>query len=480
MESKKMSQFERFTEQLIRSHQIPGVSIGLNQDGESIYFKGFGHRNTERNLPVDPETVFGIASITKSFTAVAIMQLQEAGKLSVHDRIKKHLPEFRTPDPEKTEQMTIHHFLTNSSGLPPLPSLVYANKRSMDADPSTADYPGLEIDEDDQQAPLDSYGDLMNYIGKLKFDLLGPPGLHFSYSNDAFALLGAIIERASGMTYEKYVKFHILAPAGMKNSTFDLDELPDKEAITMLYAKKESQDGGITVYPAPVWWDAPSMRAAGYLKSSVQDMLRYTEIYRNNGVVDGTRILSEDSVRQMTYPYIEIEPGKFYGYGLMITPDYYGHKLVEHGGNLKAVASLMAIVPEIGLAGVVLTNLAGVPASTILMGALNEYQGYDAEHAHIRHHDVEISGEELEKYIGCYASNEGMSFSISVDQGSPIFRTQGSSYPIRYIGEDRFLVNIEDQQEIISFKSDYQGNIDRVSYHYRQFPKEKDTSKAGV
>src|SRR5699024_11875899 len=98
----------------------------------------------------------------------------------------KYLPEFKTSDSEKTEQMTIHHFMTNTSGLPPLPSLVYANKRSMDKDPAAKDYPGLDIEPDDDQGPIDTYEDLMKIIGELDFDLLGPPGIHFSYSNDAF------------------------------------------------------------------------------------------------------------------------------------------------------------------------------------------------------------------------------------------------------------------------------------------------------
>src|SRR5699024_6426158 len=145
-----------------------------------------------------------------------------------------------------------------------------------------------------------------------------------------------------------------------------------------------------SVYEAPVWWDAPAMRAAGYLKSTAHDMLRYTEIFRNAGVVDDVRILSEESVKQMTYPYIETDPGKYYGYGLMITPDYYGNTLIEHGGNLKAIASLMTIIPELGVTGIVLTNLAGVPATTLLMGALNVYQGKDATASHVAYEDYEM------------------------------------------------------------------------------------------
>lgn len=471
-----MNPFEDYANKLIGEYSIPGTSIGLNKNGKLSYYKGFGHRNVEKDLPVNADTIYGIASITKSFTCVAIMQLQEAGKLSVHDKVLKYLPEFKTSDSEKTEQMTIHHFMTNTSGLPPLPSLVYANKRSMDKDPAAKDYPGLDIEPDDDQGPIDTYEDLMKFIGELDFDLLGPPGIHFSYSNDAFALLGAIIERVSGKSYEQYIKEHILEPAGMKNSSFDLDDIEDQENITMLYAQKDSERDK-SVYPAPVWWDAPSMRAAGYLKSTVNDMLRYTEIYRNKGVVDSTRILSEESVKQMTYPYVETEPGKYYGYGLMITPDYYGNTLVEHGGNLKAIASLMAIIPELGISGVVLTNLAGVPATTILMAALNVIQGKDAQSSHVIYEDYELPLEQLKKYVGTYTSNEGMELTVDIEDGKLTFYTQDNYFPIRCIGEDSFLVNVKDQEEILSFITDHKGDVDRISYHFRQFPKNASDSK---
>lgn len=464
--------FGTYANDIIEQYQIPGVSIGINQNGEHLYYNGFGFRDKEKGLPVTPDTVFGIASITKSFTCVAIMQLQEAGKLSVHDKVIKHLPEFRTPDREKTEQITIHHFMTNSSGLPPLPSLLYANKRSMDQDPSRKDYPGLDID-DSSQGPIDTYEELMEFIGGLDFTLLGPPGMHFSYSNDAFALLGAIIQRVSGKSYENYVKENILQPAGMVNSTFDLSELENHEDITMSYAAKEV-DGKKEVYPAPVWWDAPSMRAAGYLKSTINDMLLYTEIYRNKGVVGDTRILSEESVKQMTYPYIEIEPGKYYGYGLTITPDYYGHKLVEHGGNLKAIASLMSIVPEIGITGVILTNLAAVPAGPMLRAALNDVQGKDVHASHQAFVDYELSEDELQKYVGTYMSNEGAKLKIAIDEGRITFFSQDAYHPIRCIGKNLFHVTVKDQQEIVRFIEDHDGKIDRISYHFRQFPKTND------
>ena len=140
--------------------------------------------------------------------------------------------------------------------------------------------------------------------------------------------------------------------------------------MTRLYAAKTTEEG-VTVYPTEIWWDAPAMRAAGYLKSTINDILRYLEIFRNEGMVDGVRILSKESVDQMIYPHFEYNNGIYYGYGLRITPDYYGETLIEHGGGLKGVSSLMFILPEKGLTGVALSSLASVPSGRLLMGALN-------------------------------------------------------------------------------------------------------------
>ena len=129
-------EFEDHAQKKIAAHNIPGLAVGVGRHGEVTYARGFGHRDRENGLPVTPDTVFGIASITKSFTAAAIMQLQEAGRLSVQDPVVKHLPEFRTPNREWTRQMTVHHFLTHTSGLPPLPSHWFAGARAREGDPS--------------------------------------------------------------------------------------------------------------------------------------------------------------------------------------------------------------------------------------------------------------------------------------------------------------------------------------------------------
>ena len=261
----KMDLFEQYANDLIDEHLIPGVGIAFNQNNKRIYEKAFGYRNVENLLPINADTVFGIASMTKSFTCVAIMQLQEAGKLSVHDEIVKYLPEFKTKDEKKTKKITIHHLMTHTSGLPPIATHVYARKRSIDQDPSAKDY-GLDL-VNNPEAAIDTYEELISYISNQDFQLLGEPGMEFSYSNDCYGLLGIIINRVSGQTYEDYIIEHILQPIQMDNSFFDLSKIEEKDNVTSLYMSRHTSKG-LEVYEAPLWWDAPSMRAAGYLKST--------------------------------------------------------------------------------------------------------------------------------------------------------------------------------------------------------------------
>src|SRR5690625_1056312 len=317
MLSDQIQEFERKAHKLIKQEQIPGVSLALNENGLKVYEKGFGYRDVAKKLQVDSDTIFGIASMSKSFTCVAIMQLQEAGKLSVHDPVSKYLPNFRVPQSKYTDQITIHHLMTHTSGIPPLKTHVYARKRSIDQDPSAKDY-GLNL-VDNEGDPIDTFDQLIEYLATANYKLLGEPGTEFSYSNDTYGLLGIIIEKVSGQTYEQYLQEHIFKPCGMTRSFVLLDELDNYDNVTELYVKRKTEDES-TVYAAPLWWDAPAMRAAGYIKSTANDILKYLQSFITHDA--DQKILSDKSIQEMFTPHVEFEPGKFYGYGFRIIPNY--------------------------------------------------------------------------------------------------------------------------------------------------------------
>lgn len=458
--------FEDKAIKLIDKYQIPGVAIGLAQNGVPFYQKGFGFRNVENELPVNMDTVFGIASVTKSFTCVAILQLQEEGKLSTQDPVLEFLPEFSLPS-NAANKMTLHHFMTHSTGIPPLPSIQLANKKSIDSDPAAKEFSNVKLTKENQNS-IETYNQLMEYISQLDIKLLGSPGIEFSYSNDCFALLGAIIERVSGISYEDYVKEKILKPAGMSNSCFLISDLLKFENVTSLYSIRRTEFGN-EIFESPIWWDAPAMRAAGYLKSTVNDMLKYGEIFSNHGKVAGNHILSPKSVQQMTQPYIKVSPGKYYGYGLFISPNYSGGTLIEHGGNHKSIASHFCAVPERGITGIVLTNLAGVPAPTILNGLINVFEHREFEYSPVSNGKIKYYLRDLNEFVGFYTSSAGRSLKMNIIDDVIMFE----NIPVEYIGKDSFLVSIRDQFEVITFIRNDEGIIDRLSFHYRQYSKEQ-------
>lgn len=321
-----IASYEEFVRETMMERKVPGAAIGVAKDGQLVYAKGFGYRDAEQGQVATVDTLFGIASITKSFTAIAIMQLQEAGKLTVADPVSRFLPEFHVKTGSGTEAITIHNFLTHSSGLPPLSCVDEALKLGMN-----------------------TYEEMMTYMAQLEFPILGAPGTEFSYSNDCYTLLGAIVERASGKPYSTYVKEHILQPAGMQHSCFSLAELHGYEDRTPLF-------------------ETPTFQSSGGLKSTLTDMMRYTELFRTKGLIGKERILRTESVQQMTTPYFRCEHNQYYGYGIAITPNFYGAVMLGHSGSEKGIQAYMSIIPENGLAAVALTNLSGSPAPHWHMG----------------------------------------------------------------------------------------------------------------
>ncbi|MGE5704065.1 MAG: serine hydrolase, partial [Clostridia bacterium] len=464
-----MNQLQEHVGKLTQEAKIPGAFIGVSVDGEFVHANGFGFRNVDEQAEVTADTLFGIGSITKSFTCVAIMQLQEAGTLSVHDPVVTYLPEFRTPDAERTKRITIAHFMSHTSGLPPLSSLYYAMKRSMEIDPSVQELEsGIDLNNHD---PIDTYEELMSFIAKQDFELLGEPGTQFSYSNDGYALLGAIIERVSGKTYEHYITEHILVPAGMHHSVFRPEVLSDHDDITTLYTSK-SKDGTKEVFAAPLWWDAPSMRAAGFLNCTGRDLARYAEIFRTGGLVGDVRILSPESVQQMIGNYAQLDPLRHYQYGLMVTPDYNGSTLIEHGGSLKGIAAQMGIVPEQGVTCVILTNLDGAPSTDLLVSGLNSALSLPLDTPAAVFADYEISSDQLQEYVGTYQSQEGVKIVAAMGEKGLEVTLKGNQLPLRAVAKDSFVFRSGAVSESwVRFIRDESGAIVRVFFHFRQLNK---------
>jgi len=462
---------DRWTDRVMRRGKIPGLSLGLVRKGRRLLARGYGFRDRESKLPATSRTVYGIASMTKSFTALALLRLEEHGLLRVRDPVLRYLPEFRTPDPRFTRKITVRHLLTHSSGLPPLPSIYYTSGRSIARDPPYDPKVARRVGVDPDHPPIDTYEGLLDYLATERYRLLGPPGKRFSYSNEGFGLLGAVVERASGRTYESFVEEEILRPAGMQRSTFDSGIMFRFPEVTTLYSPNWKRRKGPLV-ASQEWWEDTCMRAAGSLRTNVDDLLSYLEIYLRGGKVGRERIVSTESVRAMLRPRIEIQPGLSYGYGITLRPDYHGTLLAFHGGGLKGVSSLFAVLPQLQIGGTVLANADQVPSGLALQGGINQLVGLPMKTPFI---DVPPAGPapaSLAEYGGWYCSGEGIWVHATPRRDHLRFDFRGIEITqrgmrVRPHGNDGFVVREAGEKAWFRFERNHAGRIEAVHFGWR-------------
>ncbi len=446
--------FAEWAERVVAESGTPGIAVATRVGGEPAYSAGFGHRDREAALPVGPDTAFGIGSATKSFTAMAILQLQERGRLSVDDPVSRCLPDLRIPNMRGRTPIRIHHLLTHSSGLEPLGTLRLAMLRSLREDPDATGQ-GTGSQEADLQTatPIDTTDEMIAYLSSLDLEPLGAPGEAFSYSNDGFALLGAIIERVAGTTYEAYLREHILGPAGMARSGLDPDALGDDD-VAVLYGRGPAAEDGTPgeVRRSPARWRRPAMYAAGSLWSTTNDLLRYLEVYRTGGRSGGVRLLSTASVDTMCARHIRCGQRQWYGYGLMTADDGDGPVRVGHGGASKGVAAQITLAPQLGLTVAVLANLMGAPSERVATGLVRAFDGRDPGGEPPSRPAFDGSADGMDAFVGRYGSAEGARVDVRRGDGAALTVVVGGmSLPARRIGERAFAVAMQGEERVLEF-----------------------------
>ncbi len=327
---------------MLRDH-VPGLSLAVVKDGKVVYARGFGARNLKASLPATPETLYGIGSCTKSFTALAVMQLQEQGKLNVNDPVRRYLPEFKVGREESP--ITIHHLLSHSSGIPDLGSADVEVNRFLEGD--------------EKWVPLTSFDDMMTFVNGGKDMVAAEPGSKFFYLNEGYALLGRIVEKIGGMRYEDYVRERILKPLRMRRSGFPSKDLEKDSDIATSYLVQRKANAFVgTPSASPLGSVA---YPAGGLVSSVVELAHYLTAYTSDGVFEGTRILSSSSLKEMCKPHIDTGYSTFfgkrwYGYGWRIDDNLFGHECIGHSGSVVASGADLRFVPDMNIGVAVASN----------------------------------------------------------------------------------------------------------------------------
>jgi CubicO group peptidase (beta-lactamase class C family) len=351
---------------LMTEGKMPGFSIAVVKDGETIYADGFGSRDPELNLPATADTLYGIGSITKSFVAIGIMQLVEEGKISLSDPVSEHVPlELGI----EGDPIRIHHLLTHSLGVPSLGSS------------TVAIYRGLGLDTG---IPLASANDFYRFVNGARDELVARPGERFFYHNAAWRMLGHIIQEASGVPFDRYLKERVIDPLGMRRTTMDPRQFAADPDHIVPHLKKADGGNEPSRFPYPDPTDNPDfsfLSAAGGIVSSVNEMTRYVRVQIERGAYDDQRIASAESFEAMQRLHIREPDGYYgvegYGYGLAVTPDFLGHTMISHGGSISVSTAYMAFVPELKAGVVMMGNSSGMDYATIAESVLAILMGQD-------------------------------------------------------------------------------------------------------
>jgi CubicO group peptidase (beta-lactamase class C family) len=293
-----------------------GVVLVAKGD-EPLFAEGFGLADREHGVRWTPGTISDIGSITKQFTAAAILKFEEAGKLSVDDPITRY---FQGVPPDKTG-ITLHQLLTHSSGL---------------QDPDIDDF---------DPVPLAEY--LKQVFEK---PLLFAPGKGYTYSNANFSLLGAILEKLSGKPYEMVLRETLFLPNGMYETGYTLP-LWGESRFAPGYEADGKRWG--TFLERPTAADGPhwALRANGGIHTTVYDMLRWARALLTS------RVLTPASMKKLWAPHVSEGGGTFYGYGWSIAKAPDGTKIVTHNGGNGIYFADLAIVPDTGLVVFLMTNV---------------------------------------------------------------------------------------------------------------------------
>ena len=353
---------DAYVERVREQFDVPGISVAIVKDGQVVLERGYGVRELGKPARVDEHTQFAIASNTKAFTAASISILADEGKLELDDRVIDHLPWFRMSDAYITREMRIRDLLAHRSGLG-------LGAGDLLFWPTTT-YTAREVAERLRDVPIS-----------------GGFRERYAYDNILFGVAQQVIEAASRMPYEQFLRTRIFGPLGMDETRYNADYLEPGDNVATGHARFDFKD----LRPvAPLTWS--NVAGAGGIYSSVHDLSKWMRVQLDGGVISGEgedarRLFSEKRQKEMwsvltpipisepPVPELAATQPNFRGYGEgWVLTDYRGSKLVYHTGGWPGMVSRLTLVPEKELGVVVLTSAeVGAAFNAITMRVLDAY-----------------------------------------------------------------------------------------------------------
>lgn len=366
---------EKFFNSPEAKSQYVGASVVIVKDGNVIAQKGYGYSDAEKQTPVNPEeTAFRVASVSKTFTAVAIMQLVEEGKIDLKADFQKYVDGLEFDNPFD-KPVTIEHLLTHTTG-----------------------FEIRDPQQEDIHTDFDKYISIEDYVREHMPPVVREPGSSYMYDNFASLLLGLIVQNVSGEPFEDYMQDHIFKPLEMENSSFLLNDKFKEQLATGYDAAKS---------PLELYAISPNPMPHGGMMSTAEDIGKFMIAFLNGGEAGSNRILSDSTVNSMETYRSSIHPllpDTTYGFEAPFQLPGAGSssKIITKAGDLIGFSSYLFLIPEQNT-GVFLTyNQAGALRNLFYPAFIGEFFPQYAEPAELGDFEPQ-SAEELQRYTGLYS-----------------------------------------------------------------------------
>ncbi len=441
----------------INEHALVGLGVGIVHDGKLVYAKGFGMADAAQEKPVTPDTVFRVGSISKTFTAIGLMQLWEQGKFQLDDPINDYLKHFRVQhrDPN-APPVTFRHILTHTSGIGEVRTL------------SDMVRPGFTMSVKVGE-PIPALKDY--YAAGLAPEIY--PGEKWAYANHAFGVLAQLVEDISGEPFTEYTISHVFEPLGMMHTDYLRSERV-RDQLAIGYQLKKS--GLEPVKDAEI-----ILNGAGSVFSSVNDMGLYVAALLNGGQNEHGAVLKPETLQLMTEYHYQVDE-RLPGMGLAFFLDNFGgHHITGHGGGVDGFISAMYAAPDDDLGVLVFTNMASMAPDTIATDLMRRLLDVPNPVAQLPRPDIRKAPHLWSELCGFYGPAKGFKTNLRIwmllmgemevlvkdnqlmmrtlvgpfSKGTPLYRVDADD-PLL------FLTQFENIPIWIAFERNAAGQVDRV------------------
>lgn len=403
-QEKKKEEIDSIIKAYAAINKFNGTAL-IHYQNKNIFERSYGWQDAEKKILNQDQSVYQIASLTKSFTALVIVKLSEEGKLSVKDPVSKFIPDY-----PRGNEITIEHLLTHTSGI----YEVLRNKEYF-----SLLHTGKSIAKNKE----------FSFFKNEPLDF--EPGTQFSYTNSGYILLGIIIEKITGLSYKDAVRKIILNPLKMSHTGFNYLALKSPyKTIPYSYISKTRQEKTEV-------WNSTLTGPAGQIYSTVEDLYNYYMGLRDY------KIVSKEAFKKATTPFLS-----GYGYGWFID-DLYGKKLINHGGNIEGSTSYFAMLPEDDLCIILLNNITSKKlekAGNTILAALLE-QPYTLPQPK---KEAVLSADILKKYVGDYQLADNSVIHILYENGQ-LFIQNNKDPKVKMLAEKEDAFFLQDDDTEISF-----------------------------